>query len=124
MREDIFVGLEHFVVVLLYIQCICTHNLSLVCAVSSVPLLAANVTDESGMSDDEPEEWRATGRVKKPRSISSKKSDSVKRSINRGVFTRSRYHSVLCAPDENSFFSSFFVFVFFVLFLLLLVVRH
>lgn len=33
-----------------------------------------NMTDESGMSDDEPDEWR-----RKPRTLSSKKSDSLKK---------------------------------------------
>ncbi|KAK7112594.1 hypothetical protein V1264_012028 [Littorina saxatilis] len=43
----------------------------------------AYATDESGMSDDEPDEWRAGGKKKKPRSMSSKLSDSIKRGIQK-----------------------------------------
>ena len=73
---------------------------SLVCAVASVRLLAANMTDESGMSDDEPDEWRTTGRVKKPRSLSSKLSDSVKRTVKRGAFARNHYLVHFIPSDE------------------------
>ncbi|XP_076446001.1 uncharacterized protein LOC143283663 isoform X2 [Babylonia areolata] len=50
------------------------------------PILRAvdvNMTDESGVSDDEPDEWRASSKMRKPRALSSKLSDSMKRSVGK-----------------------------------------